>query len=124
MHTVTQSQTNRLERPVSDRLVAGVAAGVADYFSISTLAVRIGFIALTLVGAGIPLYAIGWLLLPSSDETQSPAEGLLARVDSRGKQAAAIVIGFLVLAAVVGYSPVILLMAVALGVVSYRLLEN
>ncbi len=124
MQTVTQSQTNRLERPVSDRLVAGVAAGVADYFSISTLAVRIGFIALTLVGAGIPLYAIGWLLLPSSDETQSPAEGLLARVDSRGKQAAAIVIGFLVLAAVVGYSPVILLMAVALGVVSYRLLEN
>jgi hypothetical protein len=45
-------------------------------------------------------------------------------VDSRGKQAAAIVIGFLVLAAVVGYSPVILLMAVVLGVVSYRLLEN
>lgn len=109
---------------MNDRLIAGVSAGVADYFSISTLAVRIGFIALTLIGAGIPLYAIGWLLLPSSGAAQSPAEGFLARVDSRGKQAAAIVIGFLVLASVVGYSPMILLMALILGIVSFRLLEN
>ncbi len=124
MQTQTHSQANRFERPRSDRLIAGVAAGVADYFSVSTLAVRLGFIALTLVGAGIPLYAIGWLLLPSSGAAQSPAEDFLARVDTRGKQAAAIVIGFLVLAAVVGYSPVILLMAAVLGVFSYRLLEN
>jgi len=95
MQTVTHSHTNRLERPVDDRLIAGVAAGVADYFSISTLAVRLGFIALALVGAGIPLYAISWLVLPSSGEAQSPAADFLARADTRGKQAAAIVIGFL-----------------------------
>jgi len=124
MQTLTQTQTNRFERPVNNRLIGGVAAGIADYFSISTLAVRVGFIALTLIGAGIPLYAIGWILLPSSDASQSPAERLLARADSRSKQVAAIVIGFLLLAAVVGYSPVILLMAAVLGIVSYQLLKN
>lgn len=121
----TQTQVRRLQRPTTQRVIAGVAAGIADYLSISTAAVRIGFIALTIVGgAGIPLYALGWLLIPSAGETSAPAARFLSEMDSRGKQTAAIVIGFLLLAIVVGFPPITLIMAGALGVVSYRLLEN
>lgn len=125
MQTVTNSQTRRFERPIHNRLVAGVAAGVADYFSVSLVAVRVAFIALAVLGgAAVPLYLLGWLLMPSSGVTRSPAERFLARIDTRTKQTLAIVVGFLLLAAIVGYSPLILLIALVLGVISYRILEN
>jgi len=46
-------------------MLAGVAAGVADYFEVDATLVRIGFVALTLLGgAGVPLYVAAWLLIP------------------------------------------------------------
>ena len=60
----------------------------------------------------------------TADQVTSPAAHMLSRTDSRTKQAAAIVAGFLLLAVVVGFPPITLLLALALGAVSYRLLEN
>ncbi len=45
--------------------MAGVAAGLADYFDVDVTLVRIGLVALTLLGgAGVPLYVAAWLLIP------------------------------------------------------------
>jgi hypothetical protein len=42
-----------------------VCAGVARYFRIDPIVVRIGAVALALAGPGIVVYGLGWLLLPT-----------------------------------------------------------
>lgn len=74
----------RLHRCRDDRMLAGVAAGVADYFDIDPSLVRVGFVALTLVGGlAIPLYLAGWLLIPEEGASFSVGEELLAREHAR-----------------------------------------
>jgi phage shock protein PspC (stress-responsive transcriptional regulator) len=61
-------------------MLVGVASGVADYFDIDPTLVRIGFVALSLLGGlAVPLYLAGWLLIPEEDAELSVAEELLAR---------------------------------------------
>ncbi len=55
----------RLYRARSDRKLAGVCAGIADYFGWDPTLVRVGWIVLTLMGgSGILLYLILWLVMP------------------------------------------------------------
>lgn len=57
----------RLYRSRNDRFVAGVAGGLADYFNLDPLLVRIGFAVLALIGGGgILLYLIMWAFVPES----------------------------------------------------------
>ncbi len=64
-----------LRRPFEDRMLAGVAAGLARYFGVDATIVRIAFVVLTVVGgAGIPLYLAGLLLIPEEgSDSPSPA---------------------------------------------------
>jgi phage shock protein PspC (stress-responsive transcriptional regulator) len=65
-------------------MLAGVASGLADYFDIDPILVRIGFIALSLLGGlAVPLYLAGWLLIPEEGADFSVAEELLARERAR-----------------------------------------
>jgi phage shock protein PspC (stress-responsive transcriptional regulator) len=60
-------------------MVAGVAAGLADYFDIDPTVVRIGFVVLAFMGGlAVPLYLAGWLLIPEQDADLSVAEELLS----------------------------------------------
>jgi phage shock protein C len=73
-----------LRRPVNHRMLAGVAAGVADYFGVETTLVRIGFVVLTcLGGGGIALYLAGLLLIPEEGSDQSLAGSLIESIQSR-----------------------------------------
>ena len=59
-------------------MLAGVAAGVADYLGVDVTIVRIILAVLTVVGgAGIPLYLAGWLLIPEEGSEQSLASELI-----------------------------------------------
>ena len=59
----------RLTRSTDDRIVAGLAGGIAARLAIPTVFVRAGFITLTLAGGfGIICYLAGWLTVP--DEQQ------------------------------------------------------
>jgi phage shock protein PspC (stress-responsive transcriptional regulator) len=61
-----------LERPTDDRMIAGVASGIARYINVDVTIVRIVFAVLAIVGgAGIPLYLAGWLLIPEEGAEQS-----------------------------------------------------
>jgi phage shock protein PspC (stress-responsive transcriptional regulator) len=61
-------------RPFRGRMLAGVAAGLADYFGIDVTIVRIAFVVLAVAGgAGIPLYLAGWLLMPDEGDDTSIA---------------------------------------------------
>jgi phage shock protein PspC (stress-responsive transcriptional regulator) len=65
-----------LSRPVHDRMLAGVAAGIARYLNVDVTVVRILFAVLAFFGgAAIPIYLAGWLLIPEEGEDQSIAAG-------------------------------------------------
>jgi phage shock protein PspC (stress-responsive transcriptional regulator) len=73
-----------LERPVHDRMLAGVAAGAARYLGVDPTVVRIILAVLVVVGGvGVPLYAAGWLLIPEEGREQSLATELIRSFQSR-----------------------------------------
>ena len=73
-----------LRRSYSDRMLAGVAAGLARYFDVDVTIVRIAFVVLTLVGgAGIPLYLAGLLLIPEEGSDQSIAGSIIESLQNR-----------------------------------------
>jgi phage shock protein PspC (stress-responsive transcriptional regulator) len=71
----------KLERPRKGRLVAGVAAGVAEYFEVDATIVRVVFVgAACFGGIGILMYLAGWLLIPEEGETGSILERLASKI--------------------------------------------
>jgi phage shock protein PspC (stress-responsive transcriptional regulator) len=67
-------QPRRLERDPNNKVIAGVAAGVANYFDIDTTLVRVLW-ALTIFvgGLGVIIYIIMWIVMPVAQS--SPASG-------------------------------------------------
>jgi phage shock protein PspC (stress-responsive transcriptional regulator) len=67
-----------LRRAYHGRMLAGVAAGIADYLGVDVTIVRVAFAVLTLVGgAGIPAYLACLLLIPEEGTDESIASSLL-----------------------------------------------
>ena len=69
----------RLHRSRRHGLVAGVAAGLADYLDLDPTLVRLGFVGLALLGGlAVPLYLAGWLLIPDEGVDSSVLEEMLS----------------------------------------------
>jgi phage shock protein C len=84
VYPTTETQPRVLRRCLHQRMVAGVAAGVADYLDLDVATVRIAFTVLALVGGiGVPLYLAAWLLLPEEGAELSIGEELADRVGLR-----------------------------------------
>lgn len=68
----------KLYRSTTDRKIAGVCGGLADYFDADATLVRVGFVILTLLGGfpGFLTYFILWLVISErpSSESKSPAD--------------------------------------------------
>src|SRR5262245_41203082 len=56
-----------LRRRPDDGKVGGVCAGIADYFDLDPLVVRIGAVALALAGPGIIVYVLMWIFVPEAE---------------------------------------------------------
>ncbi len=54
----------KLYRSRSDRIVAGVAGGFAEYFDIDPIIVRLVFFGLLFSGAFIVAYIAAWIFVP------------------------------------------------------------
>ncbi len=62
------TQYRALRRSRSNRIVAGVCGGLAEFFGISAFWFRLGFL-LALLPGGVPgllLYLLMWLIMPSA----------------------------------------------------------
>lgn len=70
----TSTRLPPLVRPRQNRVIAGVATGLAARLGIGPGWVRAAFVITTLIGgAGLLLYCIGWLAIPGEGEPQSIA---------------------------------------------------
>jgi phage shock protein PspC (stress-responsive transcriptional regulator) len=80
-----QPQAGQLRRSADDKMLAGVAGGLARYLNTDVTLVRIIIAALVLfTGAGAALYIAAWLLIPEDGDDQSVAAAwLAARRDRR-----------------------------------------
>jgi len=69
--------TKRLYRSKEDRMIAGVCGGIAEYFGIDPVLVRLAFVV-AICGAGLSIWAypILWLVVPegSNASTQNPSQ--------------------------------------------------
>lgn len=55
-----------LVRSRDDRMIAGVCAGIADYYGWSRGTVRVLFVLFGLFGAGELAYIILWIVMPKA----------------------------------------------------------
>ncbi|MFC1750749.1 PspC domain-containing protein [Pseudomonadota bacterium] len=92
---IKSSKPKKLIRSKSNRLIAGIAGGIAEYFDIEPVIVRIAFLILAfLQGVGILLYIVMWFIIPSkkgkqadvisqnTQEIKETAENFLDNLDS------------------------------------------
>src|SRR5687768_13562718 len=60
-----------LTKSPNDRVIAGVAGGLGEYFGLDPVLFRIGFVVLSVAGgSGLALYGLGWLLLPEPGDNE------------------------------------------------------
>lgn len=73
-----------LRRSRQHRVIAGVCGGLGGYLGVDPVLLRLAFLVLGLSGLGIPLYLIGWLVIPKQrrgeEVERGPGDGAGARV--------------------------------------------
>ena len=68
-------RASELVRPQEGRVLAGVSQGLADRYELPVWLPRAFFVVCAFFGGlGVALYAAGWALIRSEDETESPAD--------------------------------------------------
>lgn len=72
--------TKLLVRSRKGRVVAGICAGIAEYFGVDVTLVRVivAVIAVITGGAGALAYLVAWAIIPEEGEKHSIAEDLLS----------------------------------------------
>ena len=66
----------RLFRSSTNKVLGGVCGGLAEYTNTDPLLWRVGFVALAVMGAGIFVYPLLWLLVPAAGRDKPAAPGL------------------------------------------------
>lgn len=68
----------RLTRSATEKMVAGVCGGLAEYFNVDPVIVRLIMVLITLTsGLGVPVYLLLWLIMPRSAAFSSQAPSSL-----------------------------------------------
>ena len=54
----------KLYRNKTDSKIAGICSGIADYFEIDHVIIRLLFLLALFLGPGLILYIIAWIIVP------------------------------------------------------------
>ena len=87
-------------RSRTDRVIAGVCGGVGARLGIDATIVRIAFVALALAWVGVPLYLLGWVLLPQTSAATAETEPADAARPARAAARRAVGMGLIVVGTV------------------------
>jgi phage shock protein C len=76
--TPNEVKSFRLTRSTTDRRIAGVCGGLAEYLGVDATPVRLLWVLLSVMpGAivgGLLAYAVAWVIIPKADDRQVPAQ--------------------------------------------------
>jgi phage shock protein PspC (stress-responsive transcriptional regulator) len=74
----TNSATPRLFRSETDKMIGGVAGGIAKYLDIDSVIIRLFFLILLFgAGSGFLIYILLWIILPSENSIQTVSKGVV-----------------------------------------------
>lgn len=105
-------QPRRAHRSADDRLLAGVAAGLAEHLSVKVNYVRIFFlVSAAFSGLGIVLYGALWIYLPLDTHQQDEAAPGIEAATRQGKRPGRA-------SRIPDFGPLIALGAIALGIIA------
>ncbi|HBR28132.1 MAG TPA: hypothetical protein DD789_01705 [Firmicutes bacterium] len=77
-------ERGRLYRSNQERMIAGVAGGLAEYFGVDVIIVRLLWVLAFFMGGGVLIYLIAWFIIPESPyEHEVNPEG---STETQGKQ--------------------------------------
>jgi phage shock protein C len=76
--------TGRLTRSETDKMIAGVAGGMAAYFGVDPVLVRVLWVVAGLMGWGLIAYVVLWIVLPRGPGS-TPAVRLAEERYARGE---------------------------------------
>lgn len=77
----------RITKSRSDKLIAGVCGGLADYFGVDPVLVRLAFVVVTLLwGAGVLVYLVLAVIMPAADGPD-PGHTLQRSIDDLSQEA-------------------------------------
>jgi phage shock protein C len=63
------AQTRKLYRSRTDRKLAGVCGGLAQYFDLDATLIRVLFVVLAVLGgSGLVLYLAMWIIVPNEPQ--------------------------------------------------------
>lgn len=72
------NQNKRFHRSDSNRLLAGVCGGIAEFIGVDATIVRLVFVVLTVFGfSGVFIYLLAWLIMPAEGEQRSLLEQII-----------------------------------------------
>ena len=80
--------STRITKSKTDRVIDGVCGGLAEYFDIDSLLVRLAFVALIFInGLGVILYIVLVIIMPKAESPdQSPKETIQENVQEMGER--------------------------------------
>lgn len=123
-HSTVSTRSRRFERPREDRVLAGVASGIAAGIDVSVGAVRIAFLVTSLfAGFGLVAYATAWAIMPAAGEDETAAQRWWHDIRTPGKRLGAALIGLIALILLAPFAPGLLLLAAAV-VIAASLFTN
>src|SRR4051794_41208579 len=77
--TTSPSRPRRLTRSSSDKMIGGVAGGLAEYFDVDPVIVRVGFaVSTAFSGSALLAYLLMLLIVPRDDNDTQPLSPPLA----------------------------------------------
>ena len=86
--------TQRLRRPRTEAQIAGVCAGLANYFGVDVVLVRAAWVVFSIVpGAivgGVIAYLVAWLMIPETTELEPVPHGRRLTRSTTDKQIAGV----------------------------------
>ena len=71
MAETTNTEVRKLYRSKKDKMLGGVCGGMAEYFNIDPVLIRVLWVTFTLISAGlggILAYIICWLIIPENPD--------------------------------------------------------
>ncbi|MDO9535947.1 MAG: PspC domain-containing protein [Bacillota bacterium] len=70
---------NRVYRSHSNKVIAGVAGGLAEYFDVDVVLVRLLWVVAGFAGGGILAYIIAWIVIPERDSIVNRKENIYSQ---------------------------------------------